>query len=220
MAEIEEVLKGERGCAAMIEKNIRDAFDRPVTGDGDGGQRHGFTEHRIHGDQTFDAALQENVRIGVQEIFVVVMSDGEKEKTLLPQIAFDAADDHGSVGVSQVTGNDADGISALHAQGARQIIGAVIEFARGSENSFLGVFGNRTRGGRIIQNRRDGAGSEPNMVSDRLQGDDAKLPPVLILAVALHCVVSFRYSTNGSTEWPREIRARLPSSILLRNRGD
>ena len=68
------------------------------------------------------------------------MSNGEEEKTLLPQIAFDAADDHSGVGVAKVARNNADGVGALNAQRTRQVIGAIVKLARGGENSRLGVF--------------------------------------------------------------------------------
>ena len=70
---------------------------------------------QVHGDKAFDAALQENLRVGVQQFLVVMMSDGEKEKILLAEMAFDSTDDHGGVSVAEIPSDYADRVGALHA---------------------------------------------------------------------------------------------------------
>ena len=116
MAEFEKMLQGQLRRAAMIEQNIGYAFQRTVTRDCNGGQRHRFAEQGVHGNQPFDSSLQKNMRITVQQFFIVVMRDREKEKAVLPKVAFDAADDHSGISVAQIASDDADGVSALHAQ--------------------------------------------------------------------------------------------------------
>src|SRR5208283_2338054 len=124
----------------MIEKNIGDALHRAVTRDGDRGQRHRFTEQSVHGNQPFNSTLHKNMRIAVQQFLIVVMSDREKEKAVLPKISLDAADDHRSVRVAKIARDYSYSVCALHAQRTRQIIGTIIQFARGCENTLLGTF--------------------------------------------------------------------------------
>ena len=140
MAEFIEMLQGKLRRAAMIEKNIGDALYRMVARDGDGGQRHGFTEQSVHGNQPLDSALHKNMRVAVQQFLIVVMSDRQKEKTVLPEVTLDAADDHRCVGVAEIARDYSDGVSALHAQRARQIIWTIIQLARCGENARLGAF--------------------------------------------------------------------------------
>src|SRR5271155_2243053 len=102
VAEFVQMLQRQLSRAAMIEQNIGYAFQRTVTRDSDRGQRHRFTEQGVHRNQAFDSSLQKNMRIAVQQFLIVVMSDCEKEKTVLPKITLDAADDYRSVGIAEI----------------------------------------------------------------------------------------------------------------------
>ena len=70
----------------------------------------------------------------------------------------DPADNHCGIGIGEIAGDNADGVGALYAQRAREIVGAIIQFAGCSENSLFGAFGNGAGRGGIIQNRGDRAG--------------------------------------------------------------
>jgi hypothetical protein len=119
VAKFEQMLQRQLSRTTMVENNIRDAFQRAVARDSDRGQRHGFTKQSVHGNQSLNSALQKNMRIAVQQFLIVVMRDREKEKAVLPQVAFNAADNHRCVRIAQITRDHADSVGALHAQRAR-----------------------------------------------------------------------------------------------------
>src|SRR5580692_13062477 len=83
VAELKQVLQRQLRRAAMIQQNIGYAFHRTMTRDGDRGQRHRFTEQRVHGNQALDSSLQKNMGIAVQQFLVIMMSNSEKEKAVL-----------------------------------------------------------------------------------------------------------------------------------------
>src|SRR5271168_4391448 len=132
------------------------------------------------------------MRIAVQQFLIVVMSDREKEKTVLPKITLDAADDYRGVGIAEIPRDHSDGVSALHPQRARQIIRAIIQFARRGLHALLGAFWHRARRRGIVQYCGNSTGRESYMLGHRLQRDDAQLPAALILATAFHGAVSLK----------------------------
>src|SRR5271156_6878177 len=127
------------------------------------------------------------------------MSDREKEKTVLPKITLDAADDYRGVGIAEIPRDHSDGVSALHPQRARQIIGAIIQFARRSQHALLGAFRHRARRRGVVQYRGNCTGRESYMLGHQFQRDDAQFPAALILATAFHGAVSLEISGRKIT---------------------
>src|SRR5258707_3616839 len=83
----------------------------------------------------------------------------------------DSTDDHRAVRVAYLLCDNADGIWALQAQGAREKIRAVLQLGCRRQNPLLRVFRDGARRRRIIQRRGHRSGSQLQMLRNRLQGD-------------------------------------------------
>ena len=177
----------------LVRREVMDAFERSVAGNGDRGKRQRLAEQSIDRDKSFHASLHKDVRISVQQLFIVMVGDGQKKKALLSKIPLDPADDHRSVCVAEVPGDYADCVGTLHAKRARQIIGPVIQLARSRKDALLGVFWNGASRGGIIQHRRDCAGRESNVFSDGFQRDNPKLSVAGGLVAIFHWAVSLNF---------------------------
>jgi hypothetical protein len=80
----------------------------------------------VHGDITFDAAVQKKVRISSQELRVVTVRHGQEEVILLPKISFNAADDRRAIKVANLPDYYANHICALYAEVASIEAGTII----------------------------------------------------------------------------------------------
>jgi hypothetical protein len=96
---------------------------------------------------------------------------GEEEEIVLPQIFLNAANDQGTVGVTNLFGDDADSVGAPKAKGASEIVGAVIEILGRRNDALLGVLWNGTGGGGVVESGGNGAGRQTEVLGDGLKGD-------------------------------------------------
>src|SRR4029077_6215998 len=171
----------------MIQHNVGYTGKGPVPRDRNGWQGGRFAQLHIDGDKSLDAALEENLGIAVQELGIVPVHHGEKEVVLLPEILLDAADYERSIRVSNFLNDHTDGVGALLAQGLREEIRPVLQLPRRLENTILGVLRNGARRRSIVQNRRDRAGSQADVLGDCFKSDSRRFlgPGLPILHAAL-----------------------------------
>ena len=80
-------MQGQQRRAAMIEQNIGYALERAMTRDGDRGQRHEYTRKVSTEISPSTPRCRRISGITVEQFLVVVVSDGEEEKAVLPKIA-------------------------------------------------------------------------------------------------------------------------------------
>src|ERR1700674_67345 len=99
----------------MIQHNIRNTFHTAVPGNSNRWQRQRTINKGIHRNETYDTAIQQKMRVGIEERGVVTVSDGEKKEILLPEVPLNAADDWRAVKVTNFLGDHADHIGALDA---------------------------------------------------------------------------------------------------------
>ncbi len=123
----------------MIEHDIRHPFEAAVPRDGNRRQRQRMINEGVDGNESLYSAVQKDVGIGFKQCGVVTVGNDEKEKILLPQVSFYAANDGRTIKVTDLLGNHADHVGAFHSQIAGIETGAVIQLARGGEDSLLGV---------------------------------------------------------------------------------
>ena len=123
----------------MVEHNVGYALHVVVSGHGDDGHGKVQVPGGIDGDQAVHRSFEEHPWIFVDEIGAVAVAGYKVEVSLLEEIVFDAAHDRRGVSVADFGDDDADGEAALSAQGAGKEIGAIFEFAGGSEDSVLGI---------------------------------------------------------------------------------
>ena len=96
----------------------------------------------------------------------MTVNHGEEKIIALLQIGLNAADDKRPVCVPDFFGYHADGVGPLLAQGAREKIRTILQFASGSVNPSFRNFGNGTGGGGVVQDSRHSAGSEADPLLD------------------------------------------------------
>jgi len=171
MPELLEVAQAQFDGAVVIQDDVGYIFDALVAGDGDGGQNGRLFHGRVDGDEAFDAASQQHFRIGLQEPSVVTMRDSEEEVVFLAEKGLNSIDDHAAVGIADFFGDNANREGSLHAQGSRQKIRAVVEFAGGGQDPFTGVLGDGSSCGRVVEDGRDRAGCKPEVSGDSLESD-------------------------------------------------
>ena len=109
-------------------------------------------------DETFDAAVEQHFQIALEAAALVVNVGEDGQVRRLVERVLNAAENQRAVGVGHVEDHDADGVAALAAQGAGELVGTVAEFFGGALDFFLGdgrdVAGER----RVVQDNRDGGG--------------------------------------------------------------
>src|SRR5579863_10738636 len=106
----------------------------------------------------------------MQQARFVPVNGGEERELFLPQMAFDTADDHRTIWITDLCRNDPDRVSAPQPQGARPKIGLVVQLTRCSKDALLGLPGDGPARRGVVQNGRNRSGSKPDLVSDHFQG--------------------------------------------------
>ena len=103
------------------------------------------------------------------------MNDGQKKVIHLPQIGFNAADYHRTVGIADLFGDHADGVGSFVAQRLREKIRSVVQFLRGGKNAVLGFLRNRVSRGSVVENNGNRARSQAYMLRHGLECNDRGL---------------------------------------------
>ena len=80
------------GSAIMIENYVGNSLEMPVPGDSNRRQWQRMWEVQVDRDKAFHAALQQQLRVGLQQLGIMAVDAGKEEIILLTQIAFDAGD--------------------------------------------------------------------------------------------------------------------------------
>src|SRR5260221_7500703 len=108
------------------------------------------------------------MRIIVQKLRVVTVSDCEEKITLLAKIALNATDNWRTVEVADLLGNDSDHVRASCSQIAGVKTGAIVEFTSSGEDFFLGVRRDRAGSCGFVQHRGTGSFREAHALSHHL----------------------------------------------------
>src|SRR5207244_7008556 len=96
---------------------------------------------------------------------------GEEKIIILAQIFFNTADHHRAVGVANFFGDYANGISSFQSQSACKKIRPVVERFRSLDDAILGLLGDGTRCGGVVQGGRHRPRGKPEMPRDGLEGN-------------------------------------------------
>ncbi len=138
VAERTEVPEGKFGCAPVVEDDVGDALGLAVAGDGDGGDGAAVWEEGVDGDDGLDRALEQEALAAVDHLWAVVVADEEVEVAGVEQRLFDTGEHEGCVAFADFGDEDADGLAAAIAKGAREEIGSVVEGVCRREDAILG----------------------------------------------------------------------------------
>jgi len=152
VTEVDQVFERKLRRPPMVQDDIRDTLDAAMSRNRNDGQRHGLRYRSSDDDEAFDTSVQKQMRVGLQEFFVVWTSHCQEEESMLPKVLFDPADNHRTVGTPNLS-DDSDRESAFYAQGAGKKVRPVIQLASSIQNPVLGVLRNRRRRWGIVQDR-------------------------------------------------------------------
>ena len=151
-----EVLEGEHGGFAVIECDVGDAFFGAVPGDRDDGEinfrRVGGTDE----EEAIDGAFAQETGVLVDEVPASVVGGGEVEVIGRHQGFFDAAHDESEVAFAGLRNQNANGHAAASAQGAGEVVGAILKLGSGLEDAFAGLAWNAFGSGGIADDDRHG----------------------------------------------------------------
>src|SRR5437588_7286942 len=163
------MLKRNISSLMMIQHNIGDSRKSFVTRNRHRGKRGSLPELHINRDESFHAALQENLRVAVEEFGIVPVNHREKEEILGAQVLLDAADNHRAVSVANFFDDQADGVGALLAERLREEVRPVIEFTSGGEDAILSALRDGAGRRRIIEYGRDRPRRQSNVIRHSFQ---------------------------------------------------
>src|ERR1700758_2077239 len=153
----------------MIQHNIGDSRKSFVTRNRHRGKRGSLPELQINRDESFHAALQENLGIAVEQFGIVPVNHREKEEILGAQVLFDAADNHRAVSVANFFDDQADGVGALLAERLREEVRPVIEFTSRGEDAIFSALRDGAGRRRIVEYGRDRPRRQSNMIRHSFQ---------------------------------------------------
>ena len=168
VAELVEVAEGEAGGVLVVEDDVGDVGQGGVAGDEHGGQRERVGEVGVDGEDAVDAARAEELGIGLDEVGLVAVVDGEVEVALLHEEVADAAEDLGVVAFAELGEEDADGLHALALEGAGDHAGLVVELGGGGADALAGGLGDGAAGG-VVEDEGDGGGAEAEVLGQELE---------------------------------------------------
>src|SRR6202451_2096027 len=109
------------------------------------------------------------------------MYHGKEKIFFLAQIGFDTADNRGTVTIADFFDDDSDCAGALLAQRTGKEIGAVVELPGGGMNTAFCVLRNRAGRRRVVENGRDRARSQPQMLGDGFESNDLRFLAWLLI---------------------------------------
>ena len=99
----------------------------------------------------FDAAVEQHLQIALEAAALVVHVGENGQVRRLVERVLDAAQDQRAVRVGHVEDHDADGVAALAAQRAGELVGTVSELLGGALDAFLGDGRDVARQRRVVQ---------------------------------------------------------------------
>src|SRR5215813_11808129 len=114
----------------MIKDNIGHSTVMAMTGHSNRRQGKRVRQIQVNSDKSFDAALQQQLRVLVEQLGIVTVDSGQEKIATVAQVAFNSCNDGSAIRIADFLGNDADGIGSLAAQAAGQEIRLVIQFSR------------------------------------------------------------------------------------------
>ncbi len=121
-------------------------------------------------DESLDATIEQHLEITLETAAFVVDVGENREIGRLVERVLDAAKNQGAERVGHVEDHDADGMAALAAQGAGELVGAVSELLGGALDALFGDSRNVARQGRVVQDNGNGGGGESAFLSHVANG--------------------------------------------------
>src|SRR5208282_3848524 len=130
--------------------HVRNAFHAAVPGDSNGRQGQRMTQGCVNGDETLNTAVRENLRIIFKELWIMTVSNCQKDEVLLAQISFNAADDRRAVKIADFLHDYTDHVGSFYSQVASVEAGPIFQLAGGREDALFCGLGNRPGCNRIV----------------------------------------------------------------------
>jgi tetratricopeptide (TPR) repeat protein len=162
--------------------------------------------------QAFDAAVEEHFEIAFEAAAIIVDIGENRQIRGLIERVFDAAQHQRAVGVGHIENHDADGMAALAAQGAGELVGAISQLFGGALDALLGDRWDIARQRRVIENDGNGGGGETAFLRYVANSDHLHMP--LLCRKAERCARRLNSWRRLATLQQRVIRV---SSFSLRS---
>src|ERR1700691_743175 len=129
----------------------------------------------IYCDEPLDSSLQQELGIFTQQLLIMPVNRRNEGIIHCPQMFFNALDDEGTVGITDLLRNHSDHIGPLAAQIPGEKVWTVIQLFRGSADAVFSFLRNSAGGGRIVEDDGNRARSQPHMLSHGLDRNDRRL---------------------------------------------
>src|ERR1700686_2729473 len=130
------------GCVAVAEHDVGYAFVFFMAWNCYRRNGKRVREVEIQGDQPPGSALQQQARIFFEKLWIVAMHTGHEEIIFLSRTVLNSRDNRGTVPVSDLMCDHADGKCSLLAERTGKKVGAIVELSGGGNDSFTGSLGN------------------------------------------------------------------------------
>src|SRR5271166_3612185 len=182
----------------MVEGDVGNSFNLPVSGDHDRRQSRGLSHRRINRDESLGATGLQDIGILAQHLRIVMMNNRYEEVFVFAERGFNAADHYTSVSIANLRRNNPDGKRTFLAQRPSEEIGTIVEFEGRRYDAILGVLRDCLGIRGVVQNCRHSSLSQSQVFSQFLESG-----PVLV---------------GWSGVFRHEV-ATLPSSLRTRSRS-
>jgi len=169
--EVGKMAQRDPGSFVVVQDNVSHSRVMAVTGKGNRGQGQSVGQVEINGYETFHAALQQDRSVALQQLRIVTVDASKKKIVLGAKEILHSCNDRGAISVAYLVGNNSDGIGSFLSQGTGKEVGLVIKFADGGQDAIPGVHGNVLRRRGVVDNSRNRARRELDMLGDGLQRD-------------------------------------------------
>src|SRR5208282_202475 len=153
---------------AVVEHNIGDAVDGPMTGKRDYRNSEIVLQRGINGKESFRAAPQKHLAILFDQILAVPVVRGEIEVARFHQVVSDAAHDLSVVAIAQFGNQNSDGVGSPTAERTSQEARLVVQLFGGGLDAVPRCLWNGAPGD-VVQNDGNRSRVETQMFSKLFQ---------------------------------------------------
>jgi len=155
----------------MIEEDVGDAGNLDVGRDSDGGDGDLLAKVGVDEEEAVDGAIEEELRVLLDEIGAAEVADGEVEVAGLEEVLLDAEHEAGKVAFAELRNYDSYGVGEPGAEHARVDVGAVLKLLGGVDDALTGFGRDGLGDRRVVEDDGDGGRGEVEILGENLECD-------------------------------------------------
>src|SRR6202048_3189737 len=157
MAQRVEMSQSKLGGEMMVEHNVCDTRNGPMTGDSNNGDGKGVLQSRVDGNERFCTSAKKHLAVLFNQILLMSVVRGEIRISCVHQVIANTAHDLSVITITQFRHQDSYGLRTARAKRARQKAWLVIQFFCGGLDAFTRSLRNGAAGN-LVENNRNGCG--------------------------------------------------------------